>query len=102
MRHPGPILLLALLGCGEPSTSPPPGPTRGPVEGSPNARPEILENFREDLAAPRHPSDGGGRAWLDDPQEAVVATPGRWTIVYEVGELGVAEGGAVYLQVSPF
>jgi hypothetical protein len=55
---------------------------------------------------PRHPSDAGGRAWLELPEGddgAVQAShPGRWTIVYEAGELGVAEGGGIYLQVSPF
>ena len=27
---------------------------------------------------------------------------GRWTITFEAGPLGVAEGGSVFLQVSPF
>jgi len=31
-----------------------------------------------------------------------VGEPGRWTIVYEADETGVAAGGAIYLQVSPF
>jgi len=74
--------------------------------GSPNARREIAEALREDLLLERHPSDGGGRAWIEpDPESSAVAiagAPGRWTIVYEAGPLGVEEGGAVFLQVSPF
>ncbi len=70
------------------------------------ARPEIVEMLRDDLRSERHPADGGGRAWLlpapasDVPARAGV--PGRWTLAYEAGPLGVAEGGAIYLQVSPF
>ena len=60
----------------------------------------------EDLAAPRHPSDGGGRAWLEpQPSEPIVITVGsfhRFEVVYEAGLLGVAEGGVVFLQPSPF
>ena len=57
-----------------------------------------------DLAAERHPSDGGGRAWLADERAANVSvrTPGRFPIVYEAGPLGVAEGGVVFLLASPF
>jgi hypothetical protein len=55
-----------------------------------------------DLAATRHPSDGGGRAWLEDPREAVAGQRGRWTVVYEAGPLGIAAGGRLFLQVSPF
>jgi len=33
---------------------------------------------------------------------ATVGVPGRWTIVYEAGPLGIAKGGAIYLQGSPF
>ncbi|RMH04771.1 MAG: hypothetical protein D6702_02360, partial [Planctomycetota bacterium] len=71
----------------------------------PTAKPEVVESLRAGAAAAKHPSDGGGRAWLDAEQsdpEAVAGMPGTWTIVYEAGPLGVAEGGGVYLQVSPF
>ena len=37
---------------------------------------EMVASLREDLAAERHPSDGGGRAWLEDPQPATVSSPG--------------------------
>lgn len=61
--------------------------------------------LRLDLEAKRHAADGGGKAWLKDPEEgktAVASRAGRWTIVYEAGPLGVAEGGMIFLQVSPF
>ncbi|MFP6622693.1 MAG: DUF3604 domain-containing protein [Myxococcota bacterium] len=75
----------------------------------------------EDLTTPRHASDGGGRAWIE---ETLVMTPGgdfvaaartdqgvhiveaesrnRFHLVYEAGPLGVANGGTVFLQISPF
>ena len=63
----------------------------------------LAEQLRADVKHPRHPSDGGGRAWLEEsPERVQVSRPGRWTIHYEVGELGIAEGGMVYFQVSPF
>jgi hypothetical protein len=59
--------------------------------------------LRLDEAAPRHPSDGGGRAWIDEgPSHVVAGTAGRWSIVYETGPLGIAEGGAVVFQVPAF
>ncbi len=73
--------------------------------GTPRRQPrvELVESLRQDLARERHPADGGGRAWLEPPVEAARAsTPGRWPIRYRAGELGVAEGGMIYLQVSPF
>ena len=71
--------------------------------GSPTARPEIVEALRADLAAERHPADGGGRAWLAAGPEQVEASGlGTWTLIYEAGPLGIDEGGVVFLQVSPF
>lgn len=76
------------------------------IENPPTPHPEIVEALLEDMNAPRHPSDGGGRAWLESddqkPPIAVVSTPGRWTLVYEAGPDGIAVGGMLYLQVSPF
>jgi hypothetical protein len=73
---------------------------------SPDAQPELVEMLRESVAQPRHASDGGGRAWLEqadgDPQHAVAGTPGRFTLVYEVGSEGIAPGGSISFQVSPF
>ncbi|HVR28225.1 MAG TPA: CehA/McbA family metallohydrolase [Thermoanaerobaculia bacterium] len=60
--------------------------------------------LREDLGAARHESDGGGRAWLESQEPAVVRAGGRgrWTVVYETGPLGIAHGGMILFQVSPF
>lgn len=72
------------------------------------AHPEIKAEMLADLETKRSPSDGGGRAWIegqegpDDRPEAVASSRGRFPVVYEAGPLGVAEGGMVFLQVSPF
>ena len=90
---------LGLAGCGEPES--PPGPGL-----SPNARPEIVAMLRDDLEAVRHPADGGGRAWLEPDSEGLdrvsAGGAGRWTVVYEAGKLGIAEGGRLFFQVSPY
>lgn len=102
--------LLALAACrgepGDPSTET--EPARPDARGtlSPDAHPEIVEMLREGLAAPRHPSDGGGRAWLEqaegDTNPATARSPGRFHLVFEVGPEGIASGGSIHLQVSPF
>ncbi len=73
---------------------------------SPRPRPELVETLRDDVATPRHPRDGGGRAWLDveasTPGPLVAGTTARFELVYEAGPLGIAEGGTVYLQSSSF
>jgi len=102
--------LTIALACGDPS--PPtagiggaegnsPTPAR---EGPPGARWDVVDMLREARDLPFHPSDGGGRAWLEkaEPARPRVSSPARFTIVYEAGPLGVAEGGMVFLQVSPF
>lgn len=75
--------------------------------GPPHARWDMVAQLREDLATERHPSDGAGRAWLDLAEDgsgdhAVAGRPGSFTILFEAGPLGIAEGGAIGLQVSPF
>lgn len=70
---------------------------------APNARREIVEMLRADVKAARHPSDGGGHAFLESVEGKVVAGGrARFAFVYEAGPLGVDEGGSVFLQVSPF
>ena len=60
--------------------------------------------MRADSTAPRHESDGGGRAWLESQEPALIhaGERGRWTFLYEAGPLGIAAGGMILLQVSPF
>jgi Protein of unknown function (DUF3604) len=94
-------LVLALaFGC---RARAPEGAGAGPSTRSPGARPDIVESLRADRRARRHPADGGGRAWIEKGPRAVVAGgSGAWTLVYEAGPLGIAAGGNLFLQVSPF
>ena len=91
-----------LSGCGSDDTSTP--DAEAPL--SPRPRLDLIEMLREDVATPRHPTDGGGRAWLDE--EASTAQPvaagsvARFEIVYEAGPLGVSEDGMIFLQTSSF
>jgi hypothetical protein len=94
------VLALAAAACDAPT-----GDRGASGDDPPGAQRAILEEMLRDREAQRHSSDGGGRAWLEpvgggDP--AVASTPGRWTIVFEAGPEGIAEGGAVRLIVSPF
>ncbi len=77
-----------------------------PRPGPATARWDVLDLLREGAAAGRDPADGGGRARLvRDPGQAPFTTRGtvdRFRIDYEVGPLGIATGGSVQLQVSPF
>jgi hypothetical protein len=78
----------------------------GEREGPATANWEVVDALREWREYEYHPSDGGGRAWLVRAEGqlpyAVSATPDRFTIVFEVGPLGIATGGAILFQVSPF
>jgi hypothetical protein len=99
MKTPGlGLMVLALVAGGCRETPPEPDATR-----SPNAQPEVVEALRDDLAAVRHPSDGGGRAWLEEgPNPASAGEADTWALVYETGPHGIAVDGMVFLQVSPF
>jgi hypothetical protein len=97
------------LGCGsapedEEAVAPAPSAEQAPAarEGPATARWQTHDEMVADLAAPRHPSDGGGRAWIEGDATAMRGQPGRWTALYEAGPLGVALGGMVVLQASPF
>jgi hypothetical protein len=102
--------LAIALACGDPSAPPaesaeaeekPLAPAR---EGPPGARWDVVDMLREARDLEFHPSDGGGRAWLEqaEPARPRVSSPARFTIVYEAGPQGVAEDGMIFLQVSPF
>ncbi len=69
-----------------------------------DAKTSTHEELREDLERVRHASDGGGRAFLAEPLPGpiVVGSRQRFEIVYEAGPHGIAEGGALFLQPSPF
>ncbi|MEE9607603.1 MAG: CehA/McbA family metallohydrolase [Myxococcota bacterium] len=107
------VCLCALLAAGTACGSgPDPDAAHGPAQAEsasgqadpPTAHREIVEMLRAAREVEHDPSDGGGRAWLEraDPERPGTSTPGRFTLVYEVGPLGVASEGGIYLQVSPF
>ena len=102
------LALAALVACGGDESAPtpaePPASAADERAGPAGAQWELVEAMREAAARLPHPSDGGGRAWLVPDPDATVAVdlPGRFEIIYEVGPLGIATGGSVFLQVSPF
>ncbi len=112
----GPLLFCCLtfaLACAQepedPAPSAPAEPSTVPTTQDgipPTARPDMVEDLRLAHRAPRHPSDGGGRAWVElaDGEEArvVAGAPARWTLLYEAGPEGVAVGGFVRLTVPRF
>jgi hypothetical protein len=91
------VALLLGVGCGdEPGSIP---------ESPPSAKVDLVEMLREDLAAERHPADGGGTVRLLGTAEetgAQVWEPRSWEFLFEAGPEGIAEGGSLYFQVSPF
>ena len=64
-----------------------------------NGRNTIAYTFRERT---EDDVEISGRAWLEGGDPVMVTTPGRWVLVYEAGEHGIADGGVLFLQVSPF
>lgn len=111
-----PVLLVVFLlaACGsndapEPAHVPVPGLTTDVLDvSSRNPAPQtaVTATHTELLAGratERHPSDGGGRAWIEEgPTRITAGTQAAWVLRYEAGPLGVAEGGMVALQTSPF
>jgi hypothetical protein len=108
------VSLLAAWSCGgdadrdagsRPTAATEPAATsNGAAAASVASRPDLAQMLRADSTAARHESDGGGRAWLESQEPAVIhaGERGRWTFLYETGPLGIAAGGMILLQVSPF
>jgi hypothetical protein len=99
------VLALAGLACGEPASESAPVAQKKPGDVSPSAKLDTARLLQEDRAAKRSASDGGGRAWLEPGEDGTRVTAGgrgRFRLSYEVGPLGIAKGGGIYLQVSPF
>ncbi len=70
---------------------------------SKDAKTETLATLESDLAAVRHPSDGAGEATLvNEPGRLQASERARFEILYRAGPLGIAVGGGVFLQPSPF
>ena len=95
--------LLGPAGCGSRG-----GDAAAPLErGSPNARRDVHRQLVNGRDHRHDPSDGGGRAWLEGGEkggdlDARVGRAGRFTIVFEVGPLGIARGGKIALQIPPY
>ena len=127
MRVSGLFFFIVLaLGCHEPAPTPAPAepeePVLSPLERleqnlppewvgrldlsrglSADARVDTFETLILDAAAARSPSDGGGKAWLTqvDPSYPASSRP-KLSVVYEAGPLGIAQGGMLFFQPSPF
>lgn len=99
-------LLAASLAWGCGSETPVEGETMEAPAGPPTAKWETVDALRDSANAHYDLSDGGGRAWLirepDQKPYAVSGTPDRFDLHYEVGPHGIAQGGWIFLQVSPF
>src|SRR5262245_21047702 len=48
------------------------------------------------------PADGGGSARVVESTPAVAGQRGRYVLEYAAGPRGIAPGGVIWLQVSPF
>jgi hypothetical protein len=79
--------------------------SRAPAK-RPGSQPEVSEQIRRDREALRTPADGQGRGFLvreaGDPEEIRIGEFHRFRLEYEAGPLGIAVGGTLHLQVSPF
>lgn len=105
------VLTLAWLGftCGEAPQAPdsmagedrPSSADGNRPDDPPRALRATLEGLREARRAPRHPSDGEGRAVLEpgSTQPARAGARGRWSILFTAGPAGIAEDGFVRLTV---
>lgn len=70
---------------------------------SPSAKLGTVEMLIQDIEEPRHPADGQGKAWVDESTvDPTAGGRGSFSVVFETGPEGIAEGGAVYFMPSPF
>jgi hypothetical protein len=101
-------LACGAIACGSGDRDGAATPNAGAEKTKPRSgsQPDVTERIRLDQQAARTPADGQGRAWLvrDDGDDAVIRIKElhRFHFVYEAGPLGIAVGGKLFLQVSPF
>lgn len=114
------LTLAALAGCAD---EPPPehavdehdaAPPRAPrptsellaptrEERPRTARVQMDADLRTARRAPRHVADGAGVAeLLSGPDPITAGAPGRWRFRFRVGPDGIAVGGRIDFQTSPF
>ncbi len=98
------VLIACVLSACEGEPEP---PVAAVESGSPNARREVARQLAAARERPRHPRDGGGRAWLVTGPDggdgaARVGNPGRFTIVFEAGPNGIASHGSIFFQAPPY
>jgi hypothetical protein len=74
-----------------------------------DAKFESMWYMLEDAGQPRHPSDGGGRAWIQSVEDRAGAPLllhagglARIRLIYEAGPLGISTSGALYFRVSSY
>ena len=74
-----------------------------------DAKFDSLKYVLDQANAVVHPSDGGGRAWIESVEDQAGAPLApragglaRIHLIYEAGPLGIANGGALYFQVSSY
>ncbi|MFP6663624.1 MAG: CehA/McbA family metallohydrolase [Deltaproteobacteria bacterium] len=106
------LLCLGMLGGCEPATQAPSETAHARPLLTPDgpdlwAHPEIKAELLLDREVARHSSDGGGVASVQvvgqQASEPILAgSRASFTIDYVAGPEGIARGGAVFLQVSPF
>ncbi|MEE2663756.1 MAG: CehA/McbA family metallohydrolase [Myxococcota bacterium] len=112
------LLALAALACGsdEPSEEPLEAAETADLRAglSPDAQVGTADSLIEDLLLERHPGDGGGEGRLlelravgpdgvGEPVDSVRAgSRARVRMLYRAGPHGIAEGGVLFLQTSPF
>ncbi|MBI5433589.1 MAG: CehA/McbA family metallohydrolase [Planctomycetes bacterium] len=109
------LLALTTLACAPDAPNAPNAPetpgaaqsatTREPAPASPwpaTARVDLHDTMVASTRLEFHASDGGGKAWLERATAARCRGEFSATLVYEAGPLGVADGGMVFLQVSPY
>jgi hypothetical protein len=91
------LLALLLLGCASADRD-----DARAADPPATARLDLVRKLREDLTAVRHPGDGGGRVHLVSGGAATVGQTGRWSFEFTTGPEGIAVGGMLIFQVSPF
>ncbi len=109
------LLVLGLWCCAEESPNPPTSPS-SPTTAEPSSPEQPLTwrgrplpptarlDTHETVTAVHDygPSDGGGRAEFVEAPEVMAGSSGQWVIDYFAGPEGIAIGGSIHLQISPF